>query len=227
MKIRDCSEEYRIREFRVRRQNAQTVLTWRFRNATHFLLFMYDSQYAFDLEEAVGQLEKAKIADARIASVKSGDQIFEKGNERCKLFCLREREFLKEDKCFTIPFQEIKKGIPYEIRLFACNYDSASQELSVFRPSDPDENLQYIPVIIQPEIQYIKKWFSKQVICILKLPTLESYTDGAIMYHVENVKADFPLPEGCLGRELYIAVPGRDTLSVRIREEYRNYYKKA
>ena len=47
------------------------------------------------------------------------------------------------------------------------------------------------------------------------------------MYHVENVKADFPLPEGCLGRELYIAVPGRDTLSVRIREEYRNYYKKA
>ena len=83
------------------------------------------------------------------------------------------------------------------------------------------------PVQREHIVEYIKKWFSKQVICILKLPTLESYTDGAIMYHVENVKADFPLPEGCLGRELYIAVPGRDTLSVRIREEYRNYYKKA
>lgn len=227
MRIEEYKEEYQIREFKVRSQNAQTVLSWKFKKASHFLIFMYDCRYEFNLEVAIKLLEKEDISDYKIVNSRSKDQIYDKGNGKFKLFCLREKEFLQGNKSFVIPSQELKKGIPYEICIYPCCYSSAMEELTVFSPKEKRENVQYIPVVIQPEIRYEKKLFTKQVTCILVLPRLEDYKDGAIMYHIEGVRTDFPLSAECLGKELFISVPNKDALTVRIREEYKNYYRKA
>lgn len=225
MRVEGYNEDYRIKEFRAKSHNTHTELSWRFKEASHFLIFIYDSRYEFDPKPTIEQLKKEGITDQMVVNSRSKDNIYERENGKFKLFCLREKEFVQDKKTYIIPSQKLKKGIPYEISVFACDYDSG--ELTVFLPKDKKENLQYIPVVIQPEIRYEKKLFSKNTTCILKLPSLEDYKDGAIMYHVENVRADFPLSAGCLGRELYISVPGKDTVAVRIREEYKKYYKKA
>ena len=50
--------------------------------------------------------------------------------------------------------------------------------------------------------------------------------NGAIMYHVDGISVDFPLAQGCLGKELVIVIPAKSEVSIRIREEYKKYYKK-
>lgn len=227
MRIEQYNEDYQIREFQVRSQNAQTVLAWKFKKASHFLIFMYDCRYEFNLERAVELLGREEISDHKIVNSKSKDQIYAKETGKFKLFCVREREFLQGNKTFIIPSQELRKGIPYELSVYPCFYDSEAQELSIFLQRNKHENVQYIPVAIHPDIRYEQKLFSKQVTCILTLPHLEDYKEGAIMYHVEGIRTDFPLPAECLGKELYINVPGKDTLTVRIRDEYKNYYRKA
>ena len=61
---------------------------------------------------------------------------------------------------------------------------------------------------------------------MLRLPMLEDYKDGAILYHIDGVAFDFPLPQSCLGRELTVVVPRQSKVSIRIREEDKIYYRK-
>ena len=58
MQIRDFEREYQIREFQVKSQRLQTELSWKFKTASHFLVFIYDSRYEFEIEEAVEMLEE-------------------------------------------------------------------------------------------------------------------------------------------------------------------------
>ena len=61
MRIEDFEREYQIREFQVKSQRLQTELSWKFKSASHFLVFIYDSRYEFDIEEAAGKLEEEGI----------------------------------------------------------------------------------------------------------------------------------------------------------------------
>ena len=60
MQIRDFEREYQIREFQVKSQRLQTELSWKFKTASHFLVFIYDSRYEFEIEEAVEMATDAK-----------------------------------------------------------------------------------------------------------------------------------------------------------------------
>ena len=51
-------------------QRLQTELSWKFKSASHFLVFIYDSRYEFDIEEAAGKLEEEGITDKEIATGK-------------------------------------------------------------------------------------------------------------------------------------------------------------
>lgn len=226
MTIEEYREEYQIREFLVKKQNNRTMLSWRFKKGSHFLIFMYDSRYEFQLDAAVSLLEDTGITDREIVNNRSVNQLYNKENGKFKVFCLREKEFVQNGKIYTVPAAEERKGIPYEIRLFVCNYDVDEEELYIYKP-EKKENLQYIPVVVKPEIRYEKKLFSRQATCVLKLPRLEDYKDGAMMYHIDGVSGDFPLPASCLGRELYIQVPEIDSVTVRIRDEFKKFYRKA
>ena len=190
MQIRDFEREYQIREFQVKSQRLQTELSWKFKTASHFLVFIYDSRYEFEIEEAVEMLEEEGITDKEIATGKPKTNLYPRENGKFQLYCVREKEFVQDKKTMVIPGQKLKKGIPYEISIYCCEYDAEIEELSLYLPEKPEDNRQYIPVIIQPEISYEKKLFSRTATCILKLPKLEEYRDGAIMYHVEGVKAD-------------------------------------
>lgn len=228
MRIEEFEKEYQVREFQAKSGVQKTELSWKFKQASHFLIFVYDSRYPFALEEAVEMLEAERIADVDIVESRSSDNVYRKENGKFQLFCIREKEFVQNKKTMSIAAQQLKKSIPYEISVFSCDYDEDAEELSVFLPERPEDNKQYIPVKIVPEITYEKKFLSKNTTCILKiLPKLEDYKDGAIMYHVEGVRADIPLSAASLGRELYISVPAKDSVTVRIREEYKKYYKKS
>ena len=60
MRIEDFEREYQIREFQVKSQRLQTELSWKFKTASHFLVFIYDSRYEFEIEEAVEMAMDAK-----------------------------------------------------------------------------------------------------------------------------------------------------------------------
>ena len=45
MRIEDFEREYQIREFQVKSQRLQTELSWKFKSASHFLVFIYDDRW--------------------------------------------------------------------------------------------------------------------------------------------------------------------------------------
>ena len=69
--------------------------------------------------------------------------------------------------------------------------------------------------------------FRRQRHAFLKLPKLEEYRDGAIMYHVEGVRADIPVVCRLSGKR--IVYPGafqRQCDGTGSVKEYRKCYKK-
>lgn len=132
MRIEDFEREYQIREFQVKSQRLQTELSWKFKSASHFLVFIYDSRYEFDIEEAAGKLEEEGITDKEIATGKAKTNLYPRENGKFQLYCVREKEFVQDKKTMILPGQKMKKGIPYEISIFCCEYDSEFEELRVF-----------------------------------------------------------------------------------------------
>lgn len=226
MKIEACEREYMIRELQIRNQRLQLELSWKFKRASHFLVFVYDCDYQFDIKTVVQELEKKGISDQDIVSGRFMREINVQDKGILHMNCIREKEFVQNGKTMTISSQILKKGIPYTISIFSCNYEADKAELHVYLPETMEDNQQYVPVIVQPEISYTKKFFDKSTTCILKISRVDEYKDGAIMYHINGCTDDIPLSAESLGRELYIQVPPQKCVEVRIREEYKKYYKK-
>lgn len=225
MIIENSRKEYQIRELTVKKESGAICLNWRFKEGSHFLICLYDSRKELKLETIFAELEENGQSDDTIVH-STQKQIYAKGNGSLKVFCLREKEFVQNNKSFVLPAGELKKGIPYSIAVYVCNYDANEEILHVYE-AQKDENICFFPVTITADITYRKKLFSKQKQCILRLPRLEDYKDGAIMYHVQGISEDFPLPAACLGKGMIIMIPKGAEVSIHIRDEYKKYYRKA
>ncbi len=223
MKVRKYSAEYQTREFSLTREEKNVQISWRFKEGSHFLIFVYDSRYTFALKPALEKATKAAGSDENIIFSDSRRPFFEESGG-FKAFCCSEKEFLSSKKCYFLPAGELKRGVPYTISVYVCAYDEGKKLLQVIEP-EGEQNVLHVPVMVHPEITYKTKAFSKQKECLLKLPSLESYKEGAIMYHVDPLNIDFPLPEKCLGKILSVMVPKDAEVSIRIRNEYREFYK--
>ena len=103
MRIEDFEREYQIREFQVKSQRLQTELSWKFKSASHFLVFIYDSRYEFDIEEAAGKLEEEGITDKEIATGKAKTNLYPRENGKFQLYCVREKEFVQDKKTMILP----------------------------------------------------------------------------------------------------------------------------
>ena len=130
MRIEDFEREYQIREFQVKSQRLQTELSWKFKTASHFLVFIYDSRYEFEIEEAVEMLEEEGITDKEIATGKPKTNLYPRENGKFQLYCVREKEFVKA-MYIDEPDILLKKGIPYEISIYCCEYEAEIEELSL------------------------------------------------------------------------------------------------
>ncbi len=224
MKIKEYTPDYQMREFNLKKDGDAVQIGWRFKRGTHFLIFVYDSRYEFELSSAMKKVAESMGDDEQIIFHSSKHPVYADPNE-FKVFCCTEKEFLQRKRTYLLQESELKRGVPYTIRVHVCEYEESQKELNVIETGD-NTNVLYVPVIVNPEITYKNKIFSNYKECILRLPMLENYKEGAIMYHISGVRTDFPLPEKCLGRNLSIMIPKDEELTVHIREEYNKYYKK-
>lgn len=198
---------------------------WKFKEAAEFLIFFYDCRLEFDLQEAPKRMLAAGLTDRQV--IGSAKKMLAVGNawENFKIVHITKTDFTREAKSFLLPVQELQKDMPYGICVHACRFDRNTEQIHLY-PTYTEENSCFLPVKIKPEIRYQKKLFSKDRYCILRLPRIADYRDGAICYHVDGASADVPLPQSCMGKELVIVVPKQAKVSVKIREEDKKYYKK-
>lgn len=222
MRIENKHPDYYIRGFTYKKETGSIHLHWRYKEADGFLIFFYDSRKEFDLCAACEEINSAGILDAEIVE-QSKKPLPVGADAFWKLAHINKSEYIRNGRSFRLSAQELKKDIPYGICAFACTYDEKRGELHIYE-ADARENTCFLPVKIKAEMRYKTKFFSKEKYCILRLPKIADYKDGAILYHVDGAASDFPLPQSCMGRELVIAVPKHAQVSIRVREEDKKYY---
>jgi len=224
MTIEKKHPDYQIRGLTCKKEAGTIQLHWRYKEAADFLLFLYDSRQIFDLEASCGEIAACGVSGSEL-SEQTGKLLPIGKDAFWKLAHIKKSEFVRDGRCFRLPAQELKKDVPYGISVFACtfDFDTEYKELHVY-PSDMQENTCYLPIKVKAEIRYKTRLFSKEKYGLLRLPRIEDYRDGAILYHIDGVDSDFPLPQSCMGRELAVAVPRRAQISIRIREEDKKYY---
>lgn len=228
MVIRAYDPVFQIRELAIKKDGGEISLSWRFKEATHFLVFLYDSRKEFALGDILKEISECGVTDEDIIRNSSSQRNYNYKGEWLKVFCFREKDFVTNGKKYFIKGSEAKRGIPYTAKVYVCQYDNKEKTLYVYETAD-ERNETFLPVTVEPEIRYKRMGVlpgNSKRICILKLPCLEGYMNGAIMYHVDGISVDFPLAQGCLGKELVIVIPAKSEVSIRIREEYKKYYKK-
>lgn len=228
MVLKACDPAFQMRELTIKKDGGEISLSWRFKEATHFLIFLYDSRKEFILENILEEIIEDGVTDEDIVHGGIPQKKFDSKRNWYKTFCVREKDFITNGKKYFIKGSEVKRGVPYTVEVFVCQYEEDKKTLYVYEASD-DQNIAFLPVIVEPEIRYKRMGIfpgGSKRICILRLPYLEGYIDGAIMYHIDGIWVDFPLATGCLGKELVIIIPAKSEVSIRIREEYKKYYKK-
>ncbi len=224
MEIAGFDREYQIEDLTIRRAGRETNLEWRYKRGTHFLVVLYDGGRQAELTDLIYGMEQNGMDDAA-AVAGDGGKIYMSADETVKVFLLRETRFAKSSYVWTIPAAEIRRGIPYEISVFAAVYDKLCTVLHIYPASAPENNTQYIPVSVRPEIRYKRQIFSREKICVLHIPYLQGYMDGALEYYIDTVGMGYPLPASCMGRYLAIAVPKAASVCVRAADHCKKYYR--
>lgn len=224
MKRAEYNMEFQINKFDVNKEQNETVLKWQYIEADYFLVFINDGTYEFDLENALNEMREADIEDSTIVRSMSDEQLYTVENSKFRVFCISEKEFAHSQKKYVVPRSGMKRNISYEVRVYACSYSNA-EGLTVF-DAKKDENVRFIQAPVYCDINISKKFLKKNYTCTLKVQKLDDYKDGAVMYHVDGVDADFPLPANCLGREMVIMLPSNRNVNIRIKDEYKKYYRK-
>jgi len=218
------NKDFQIRELSYQKDARNLRLRWRFKEAESFLLFLYHSIQGFTLEKIVEELSAEGIKDeemmedmGRVRSVRQDGSL--------KMMYVDEKDFVACDKWIGLSMDELKKGIPYGVKVFACRYAGEEKRIHIF-DSLREENTCFLPVTVRTEISYKNKPFTKEKYCTLRIGKIDEYREGAILYHIDGVESDFPLPQTCVGKELTIVIPRQSEVSIRIREEDKKYYKK-
>lgn len=222
MIIERTHPDYEIRGLTYRKEAGNIRLRWRYKEAAEFLVFLYDSRQDFSLQAACEEIAAAGFSDAEIWD--AARKLLPIGKDSFwKLTHRKKAEFVRDGRCMNLAASELKKEVPYGISVFACTFDTEAEQLHIYE-AGTQENTCFLPVKVKVELRYKMRPFSKEKYCMLRLPRIDDYRDGAILYHVDGVDSDFPLPQSCMGRELTIVIPRRAQVSIRIREEDKKYY---
>ncbi len=222
MVLEGRQKDYEIRELSCSREAGALRLRWRYKKATDFLIFVYDSRQAeeFSLETALEELVDTAVMDAPKKLWSPGRAV------SWKLMHKTKAEFVRDGKSVAIPVSELDKNVPYGICVFACRLEEEDEEterLHVY-PSDAQENTWFLPVKVKAQIRYRKRLFSGEKYGILYVPRIADYRDGAVCCRVDGAASLLPLPQACLGRELVITMPKRAKLCLSVREADRKYF---
>lgn len=223
MRVEEFDRDYQITEYKMEPKGGEIRLSWGYKKATHFIVLVYDARRGADLEALARKMEEGEI-DWSGPGLADGVS-----DEAVKVFLCTETMFRNKGQSYTIPAGAVKGKVPYGISVFPGMYDKTEKCMHIYRPKDPEQNTRFWQAKLSCRIRYEKNFFlnffSKEKLCVLWLEEVPDYDDGALMYHVEGVGILYPLPESCLGKELYISVPKGRSVEVRVAEDYKKYYK--
>ncbi|MDE7313259.1 MAG: hypothetical protein K2N87_16835 [Eubacterium sp.] len=234
MIIENRQQDYEIRELSCSREAGMIRLRWRYKKATDFLVFLYDSRQTaeFCLEEALEELAAEGEEADEAAVLDSAKKLYTPGKGVPWMLLHRTKEdFVRDGRSLALPVSELSRHVPYGISVFACclKTDQDTEAMYTKRnvlhvyPSSLPENTCFVPVRARAQIRYRKRLFSREKYGLLSLPRIADYRDGAVLYHVEGAAFDVPLPQACLGRELVITLPRQAKVSLRVREADQKY----
>lgn len=235
MVVESGQQDYEIRELSCSREAGVIRLRWRFKKATDFFIFVYDSRQteAFHLEEALKELAAGCTEEADdTAVIDCAKKLYAPGKDSSwKMMHRTKAEFMRDGRSLAIPANELAKNVPYGISVFACCFKAREDNgtgvpqknvLHVYL-SALGENTCFVPVRVRAQLRYKTRLFSREKYGLLYLPRIADYRDGAVLYHVDGADFDVPLPQSCLGRELVIALPKQAQASLHVREADRKY----
>ena len=193
MVLEGRQKDYEIRELSCSREAGALRLRWRYKKATDFLIFVYDSRQAegFSLETALEELVDTAVMDEPKKLWSPGRAV------SWKLMHKTKAEFVRDGKSVAIPVSELDKNVPYGICVFACRLEEEDEEkerLHVY-PSDAQENTWFLPVKVKAQIRYRKRLFSSEKYGILYVPRIADYRDGAVCCRVDGAASLLPLPQ--------------------------------
>ena len=224
MRIRDHDKDYQVKDYSMKRAGGEIVLKWKYSRGSHFFVLLYDGRKEVDLQKLAQEMED-KGLDDRTLLQKGGHHIYTTSDEKAKLFLFREREFVQNGESCTIPGGEIKHAIPYGVSVFIGEYDKEEWIMHLYQVKDPEINTKFVPVKLEPKIEYKNKLFAKEKLCVLHVPYLQDYMDGALQYHVDGVRMTYPLPASCLDKNLYIEIPKDASVVLRVADQYKKDYR--
>ncbi len=222
MIIESHDKDYQVKDYSIKRAGGEIVLKWKYSRGTHFFVLLYDGRKEVDLQELAREMEETGLDDRTLLQ-KSGHNVYT--TDKVKLFLFREREFVQNGESCTIPGGEIRHGVPYGVSVFIGEYEKEEWTMHLYQVKDPGINTRFVPVKLEPKIEYKKKMFAKEKLCVLQVPYLQDYVDGALQYHVDGVRMTYPLPACCLDKNIYIEIPRDATVALRVADKYKNIYR--
>lgn len=222
MIIESHEKDYQVKDYSMKRAGGEIVLKWKYSRGTHFFVLLYDGRKEVDIQELAREMEETGLDDRTLLQ-KSGHNVYT--TDKVKLFLFREREFVQNGESCTIPGGEIRHGVPYGVSVFIGEYEKEEWTMHLYQVKDPGINTRFVPVKLEPKIEYKKKMFAKEKLCVLQVPYLQDYVDGALQYHVDGVRMTYPLPACCLDKNIYIEIPRDATVALRVADKYKKFYR--
>lgn len=224
MKVENFDENYQVIGFKMERKGRDIVLKWNYQRGTHFFVFLYDGRTEISLEEIVKEMTAHGLTGTS-AIQRSGHLLYTTKNGKVRVFFLRQKEFYTRGDSYTISGSMMDSTIPYGIRVFIGEYEKEKGIMHLYQAGNPDISTEFVPVKVDPVIQYKSKVFSEEKICILRVPYLQDYEDGALEYHVDGTRFSYPLSAEGLGRDLIIKIPKNLSVHICVADEYKKYYR--
>lgn len=224
MERKEGKKEYQVIDYSLKIGSGEVTLKWNYKKGTHFLIFLYSMEHPFDLEEIIQKLNEKYKEDCFLIQIE-GNQLYTAKDDSIKVFLYREKEFIQNHLSCSILNSEIKRGIPYGICVLVGEYQKEKGIFYLYSEGNLENSTRFLPVKVKPEIHYKSKVFSKEKLCMLRIPKLRAYVDGALEYQINGVEMTYPIPVSCLDREMLIRIPKNSFLIVRVAKSYKNYYK--
>ena len=114
MIMQQKTPDFLIRDVTYDKEAGTIRLRWRYKEASDFLVFIYDSRQEFHLADACQELADAGYSDREITE--QTKRFFSIGKETFwKAAYVRKADFQRDGRCFAFPANELKKGRPYGI----------------------------------------------------------------------------------------------------------------
>ena len=228
MRISEYDPKYRLEKLNAKKDQDKIIISWKYKQGDSFLICVYDRRKEMNLQTVEDMINNESLSDEDIWKSESGRPIV-KLNETTMLFFVSKNAFDRQTRSaggYLIYNTMLTSGVAYGIQVYICNMEE--DILKVYTPKE-NECQCYIPTIVRYRVSYKDKIFTGDKICTIRVEKMEGYQNGAVTYRIDGLHEgnvpEYPLAETALGKNLYILIPRKASVYLKVAEEYKQQYK--